>query len=84
VTLNGKTISKNTEQNLILALASYWQRFLRFKLEKLRQKSSQNRGVRSDNTNIIISVTDRLERDLTKRFDKLEIDWFIIQKQLVA
>jgi hypothetical protein len=33
---------------------------------------------------VIISVAERSQRDLTKRFDDTEIDWSIVEKQLVA
>jgi hypothetical protein len=33
---------------------------------------------------IVISVTDRSERDITKRFDELMIDWLVVERQLQA
>jgi hypothetical protein len=38
VTVNGKAISRDTEQDLVLAPGSYWDLFLRPKLEKLLHK----------------------------------------------
>jgi hypothetical protein len=38
----------------------------------------------ASNINIVVSVTERLERDLTKRFDETEIDGSIVKKQLLA
>ena len=85
VTLNGKLISKDTEQNLVLAPTFYWPQFLKPKLEKLlRKKVSSNKRVTPDDTNVVVSVTDRSERDLTKRFDETEIGWPVIEKQLIA
>jgi hypothetical protein len=85
VTLNGKLISKDMEQNLVLALTFYWPQFLKPKLEKLLcKKVSSNKRVTPDDTNVVVSVTDRSERDLTKRFDETEIGWPVIEKQLAA
>jgi hypothetical protein len=85
VTLNSKVVSKDTEQDLVLAPASYWQLFLQPKLGKLlRKKLPQNKCVRSDDTNVVVSVADRSQRDLTKRFDDTEIEWSIVEKQLVV
>jgi hypothetical protein len=81
VTVNSKVISKDTEQNLVLAPAAFWELVLQPKLEKLlRRKVPHNRCVRPDDTNIVVSVTERSERDLTKRFDETDIDWSIIEK----
>jgi hypothetical protein len=85
VTLNGKLVSKDTEQNLVLAPTFYWPQYLKPKLEKLLgKKVSSNKRVIPDDTNVVVSVTDRLERDLTRRFDETEIEWPVIEKQLAA
>jgi len=36
----------------------------------------------ADETTVVVSVTDRIERDVNKRFDDLNIDWKILEKQL--
>ncbi|KAK5262849.1 hypothetical protein LTR96_011679 [Exophiala xenobiotica] len=85
VTVNHKMISKDTEQNLPVELAAYWEFLLLPKLEKLlRQKVAANRCVRSDDTNIVVSVREREVRDLIKRFDGTEIDWSVMEKQLAS
>ncbi len=57
---------------------------LKPKLEKLiRRKLPQNRDIRCDDTSAVVSVTGRSERDLTKRFNDLDIDWSVILKQLL-
>jgi hypothetical protein len=85
VTLNNKLISKDTEPNLVLAPRFYWSLFLREKLDKLLQKKlSPSKRVICEDTNVIVSVTDRSERDLTKRFDERDIDWFLVERQFLA
>jgi hypothetical protein len=85
VTLNSKLISKDTEPNLVLAPRFYWSLFLREKLDKLLQKKlSPSKRVTCEDTNVVVSVTDRSERDLTKRFDDRDIDWFLVERQFLA
>ena len=79
--MNNKIVAKDTEQDLVLAPAPYWQLYLQPKLTRLlRKKVSHNRTVRCDDTNA--TVSERSERDLTKRFDETEIEWTIIERQL--
>jgi hypothetical protein len=53
------------------------------KLEKLlRKKLPSNKSCRADDTTVSVAVTDRSERDLVKRFDEIDIDWAIVEKQL--
>jgi hypothetical protein len=85
VYVNKRMVSKDTEQDLVLAPTAYWHMFLKPKLEKLlRKKLSQNRSIRCDETNVVVSVTGRSERDLTKRFDDTDIDWTIVERQLLG
>ena len=68
-----------------MAPIAYWHMFLKPKLEKLLlKKLAQNRPVQCDETNVVVSVKGRSERDLTKRFDNLDVDWSIIEKQLIG
>jgi hypothetical protein len=83
VTVNNRAIIKpDTEQDLVLAPAGYWQRFLHPKLQQLLQ--TKNRSLRSEDTSVVVSVTQRKEDPLTKRFDDTNIDWAVIESQLVA
>ena len=85
LTVNGRVAAKDTEQNLVLAPNAYWDVALRSKLDKLlRKKLPSNKAYRADDTNVVLSVTDRSERDLVKRFDELDIDWDVLEKQLEA
>ena len=44
----------------------------------------KNRSVRSEDTNIVVSVTQRKEHDLTKRFADTSIDWVVVENQLIV
>jgi hypothetical protein len=85
LTVNGRVVAKDTEQNLVLAPNAYWEVVLRSKLDKLlRKKLPSNKAFRADDTNIVLSVTGRSERDPVERFDQLDIDWDVLEKQLKA
>jgi hypothetical protein len=84
VMLNRKVTSRDTEEDVALTPSAYWPVNLRPKLEKLLEgKTSRAGRVRSDDTSIVVSVNDRSQRDLTKRFDNLNIDWTAVEKQLL-
>ncbi|KAH8588256.1 hypothetical protein B0O99DRAFT_373214 [Bisporella sp. PMI_857] len=83
VTVNNRAIMpKDTEQDVILVLAAFWSHLLEPKLKSFLRK--KKRPLKSEDTNVVVSVTERSERDLTKRFDDTTIDWAIIEKQLLA
>lgn len=45
---------------------------------------STGKSCEADATTIAISVNDRSESNITKRFEKLDIDWPIVERQLQA
>jgi hypothetical protein len=69
---NRAIVPKDTEQGIVLAPAAYWQKFLEPKLEDSVRKTK--RRLKSDFTSVVVSVTQRKEPDLTKRFDNTSID----------
>jgi hypothetical protein len=84
VLVNNKKISDDREQDLVLAPTAYWHEILKPKLDKvLQRKVAQNRGIRCDDTSVVVSVVPRTQHTLTKRFDAIDIDWSVIEKKLV-
>lgn len=43
---------------------------------------AKKRTIKSDDTKIVVAVTQRSERDVTKSFNSTNIDWSVIEKQL--
>lgn len=85
LTVNSKVVSKDTEQNLVLAPSDFWERTLRAKLDKLvKRKLPSNKSYKVDDTNIVVSVRHRSEGDLVKRFDNLNVEWVVVESQLQA
>lgn len=85
--INNREVSKETEQDLVLALASYWRLFLKSKLEEvvLRKIRTKKRDLKSEDTKIVMTVTQqRSEPPLTKSFDETNIDWSVVETQLIA
>ena len=83
VIVNKKMVSKDTEPDVVLNPAAYWQDSLKFRVERLLyQKLGENHSAEIEDINVAVSVTTRSERDLIKRFE-LEIDWRVVEKQLV-
>ncbi|KAK3332774.1 hypothetical protein B0T19DRAFT_482966 [Cercophora scortea] len=77
--------SRSPKQNLVLAPGAFWDQTLKPKLlQLLAKKTPRNKCYEPDETNVVVSVTDRSQRDLTKRFDELDIEWDVVEDQLVA
>lgn len=84
MTINNREVSQDTEEDLTLALSSFWPLSLEKKLEKvLRRKTSRHRRVIANDTVITVLTSDRTKRKLTKRFNDTDIIWTAIEKQLV-
>jgi hypothetical protein len=85
VTLNGKPFHQNTEQDVVLALASSWDLILQPKVEKfVTIKRSQRRNMILQGTKVVVSVTQRSEPKLIMQYGNDEnIDWLAIENNLV-
>ncbi|KAF3404020.1 hypothetical protein F1880_010323 [Penicillium rolfsii] len=85
VKVNNRFRSEDTEQDVALTPSAYWPSVLRGKMEKvLQERVARNRRVRSNDTSMFVSVNDRKQRDLKKRFNSLDIDWAAVENQLLA
>jgi hypothetical protein len=75
VVVNNKVVAKNTEQDLVLVPSAHWHLCLKPKVEKLLSKKVlHNSHVEIDDTSVVVSVNDRSQPDLTKRFDNIDVD----------
>lgn len=73
-------MAKDTEQDLVLAPRFYWRLFLQPKLKELLVRKYPHRKLESDDTSVIVSATR--QKGLTRRFDRTDVDWCSIEKQL--
>jgi hypothetical protein len=72
LTMNRRVAAKQTENDLVIASSDFWNEELSSKLVDIVK--SMGKSCEADATTIAISVNDRSEYDVTKRFKKLEID----------
>ncbi|TQB67486.1 hypothetical protein MPDQ_005492, partial [Monascus purpureus] len=83
-TVNKRVISRGTKEDVSLTPSAFWPLTLGRKLEKLLEGKTARKGrVRPDDTSNVVSVNDRSQRDLTKRYDNLDIGWTTVENQLL-
>jgi hypothetical protein len=64
--------------------AAYWHMYLKSKMEMFSsRKVGHNRYVEYNDISVVVSVNNCSERDLTKRFDNMNIDWPVVERQLI-
>ncbi|KAL7940271.1 hypothetical protein V8C42DRAFT_356363 [Trichoderma barbatum] len=77
-------VAKQTEQDLVLAPGDFWNEILMSRLDALVRKTQVNKPCAADVTTIVMSVTEHSERNVTKRFDEIKVDWLVVERQLQA
>ncbi|KAL7940201.1 hypothetical protein V8C42DRAFT_338230 [Trichoderma barbatum] len=82
LTVNNRQVAKQTEQDLVLAPGDFWNKTLMSRLDELVRKTQVNKQCAADATTIVMSVTKRSERNVTKRFDEIKVDWQVVERQL--
>ena len=82
ITLNNRTKVKNTERDVVLQPAAFFDIILSPKVKATAaQKISRNKNVQLEDIGVIVSVNDRTERDLNRT--QPDVDWAEIEEQLV-
>jgi hypothetical protein len=49
-----------------------------------QQEDKNSKRVRPDDSNVVVLVNERSERDLIRRLDEVEVDWSVVEKQLLS
>jgi len=81
--LNTKRIGMNTEENVFLTPGAFWDAALHGKIdEALSREFAPHDRPEPCNTVVVVSVNKRAERDITKEFSGLDMDWSIIGEKL--
>lgn len=80
LTVNRRIIAKQTENDLVVAPSVFWTEELSSKIIDI--VTLTGKSCEAEAITIAISVNDRSEHDITKRFTKLNIDWLMVERQL--
>jgi hypothetical protein len=84
VTRNKRAVmGPDTVQDTVLAPSAFCQHLIQPKIDNY-WNGKKDKPVRSEDTNVVVSVTQRKQDDLVRRFANTSIDWAVIEKQLVA
>ena len=82
---NKNVILRETEPLVVLAPSVYWEQILHKKVKRsIKRKFPSVTPPRPEDSTVIVSVTSRSEQELVKPFDGLNIQWSVIDNQLVS
>ncbi|KAF4415974.1 hypothetical protein CFRS1_v014952 [Colletotrichum fructicola] len=83
LTANNRTITKDSEHNITITPQALWKRQLKEQVQEvLSRKLPPHKTFRPVDSDVVVSVTDRSQRDFVKRFNELNIDWTLVESQL--
>jgi hypothetical protein len=76
-------LTNDTEQNLVLAPGAFWETTLEARVDRfLMQKTPRGKiHVPEESIDVVVSVTDRSERVLTKGFYEFNVDWKMTEEK---
>lgn len=71
------------EKDLVLAPSALWNRSLKQKVEdRLQKKTPATKRYEPEETNVVVSVSDRAEQKLSRTYPEFDINWEEVEKQL--
>ncbi|KAK3933481.1 hypothetical protein QBC46DRAFT_368727 [Diplogelasinospora grovesii] len=82
LTLNKRTVAKQTEKDLVVAPSDFWNEELSCKIAEIAQ--STGKACEPGATIIVLSVDERNEHDVSRHCKRLDIDWPVVERQLQA
>ena len=81
--LKTKRLGMNTAEDVLLSPKAFWDATLQHSLDAcLEREFSQQNRPEPCSTLVVVSVSKRAERDLTKEFAGLDVDWSLIEEKL--
>jgi hypothetical protein len=83
VTRNGKRFARDTLSDLALTPSAQWSRFTEPEIQTILQEQSRNKKMIPQDTDVVVSVTKRGQPSFQRRFKETNIDWSVIEEQLL-
>lgn len=84
VTLNGKPITEDTEEDVALTLPCFWEMTIQPKVEEsVAPLQRRKKNMKLISTKVTVSVEQRLQRDLVKQYRGADIFWAEVEIKLV-
>ncbi|KAI5456144.1 hypothetical protein BGZ63DRAFT_320180, partial [Mariannaea sp. PMI_226] len=82
VTFKSRKVGEQTEEDIVISPCDFWNKILSPRIDDIAKTTSKHSVASA--TTIVMTISQRSERNITKHFPKSEIDWQVIVKQLQA